>query len=113
MDVSAFRILPATTRPTVVGMSEQPPSTLPSAGWYPHPEGAGTRRYWDGQRWTDGVVKSAPSAWVAVGWVCAFVFPLAGFAIGFFLPRRYSQQGVYIMVVSVVVGAIILGNLPD
>lgn len=25
----------------------------PPAGWYPDPEQAQTRRYWDGERWTD------------------------------------------------------------
>lgn len=94
-------------------MSEQSPPTLPSAGWYPHPEDAAARRYWDGQQWTDGAVRPSASAWVVIGWICAFVFPLAGFAIGFFLPRRHSQQGIYIMVVSAVVGAIILANLPS
>lgn len=25
------------------------------AGWYPHPSMADTRRYWDGQKWTDNI----------------------------------------------------------
>jgi hypothetical protein len=105
---------------TVCGMSEQARPALPPAGWYPHPEETGVQRYWDGQRWTDHVthhqpvpmVVSAQSAWVPVGWVCAFVFPLAGFAIGLFLPRKYSQQGLWIMAVSAVVGFIFLATFP-
>jgi len=58
------------------------------------------------------IVAPETSVWVTIGWICAFVFPLAGFAIGFFLPRRHSQQGVWIMAVSVVVGFIFLANYP-
>jgi ABC-type transport system involved in cytochrome c biogenesis permease subunit len=46
------------------------------------------------------------SAWVPIGWMCAFVLPLVGFVIGFFLPRRHSQHGFRIMVVSLLVGVL-------
>ena len=48
------------------------------------------------------------SPWVTIGWVFAFLFPLVGFVIGFCLPRKHSQQGVWIMAVSVVVGVTFL-----
>jgi biotin transporter BioY len=50
--------------------------------------------------------QTGTSPWVVIGWVCAIAFPLAGFVIGFFLPRRYSRQGFRIMVVSLVVGLV-------
>jgi hypothetical protein len=40
------------------------------------------------------------------------VFPLAGFVIGFCLPRNYSQQGLRIMGMSVVVVFIFLAAHP-
>jgi hypothetical protein len=101
-------------------MSEQAPPALAPAGWYPHPEVAGAQRYWDGRTWTDHVAPGQPvpmvgsgqSVWVPIGWICAFVFPLAGFVIGFCLPRKYSQQGLWIMGVSVVVGLFFLAAHP-
>ncbi len=35
--------------------SEQQAQRSPEAGWYPHPSMANTRRYWDGERWTDHI----------------------------------------------------------
>lgn len=101
-------------------MTEQAPPALPPAGWYPHPEMSGAQRYWDGRTWTDHVASSQPvplvssgqSAWVMIGWICAFVFPLAGFVIGFCLPRKHSQQGLWIMAASVVVACIFLATYP-
>jgi hypothetical protein len=102
---------------TVCGMSEQAHPVLPPAGWYPNPEVVGVQRYWDGQRWTDHAapgqsVISDKSAWVTIGWICAFMFPLVGFVIGFCLPRRYSQQGLWIMGASAAVGFIFLALYP-
>lgn len=37
-----------------------PAKTPPPAGWYPHPTMAGTRRYWDGQKWTDHIAPVQP-----------------------------------------------------
>jgi hypothetical protein len=31
----------------------RPPPPIAKAGWYPNPDGGATRRYWDGQRWTE------------------------------------------------------------
>jgi biotin transporter BioY len=58
------------------------------------------------------MVPSDKSAWVTIGWIFAFVFPLAGFVIGFCLPRKDSQHGLWIMAVSVVVGVIFLATYP-
>lgn len=35
--------------------NEKPARQKPSAGWYAHPKMAGTRRYWDGDKWTDHI----------------------------------------------------------
>lgn len=50
-------------RRTVTRMDEQPPRVVPP-GWYPDPEMADTRRYWDGSKWGDNVApaQSASSA---------------------------------------------------
>lgn len=82
----------AWTALTVRGMSEQVSPALPPA--------------------SDQRVPMVRSAWVPIGWVCAFVFPLGGFVIGFFLPRKHSQQGLWMMAVSVVGGVIFLANYP-
>jgi membrane protease YdiL (CAAX protease family) len=47
------------------------PSPAPAAAWYPDPSGVGELRYWDGQRWTpgvviDGVVTERPMPWPPV-----------------------------------------------
>lgn len=36
-------------------MSDGTESKNAPPGWYPHPSMAGTRRYWDGQVWTDHI----------------------------------------------------------
>lgn len=33
----------------------------PPAGWYAHPTMSGTRRYWDGRRWTDHIAPAEPA----------------------------------------------------
>jgi hypothetical protein len=98
----------------VCDMSEHAPPKVPPAGWYPNPQVAGAQRYWDGRMWTDDVasgqsgpmVTSDMSVWVPIGWICAFLFPLAGFVIGFCLSSKYSQQRLWMMAVSVLVGVI-------
>lgn len=35
--------------------------TQATAGWYPHPTMAATRRYWDGEKWTEHIAPSAPT----------------------------------------------------
>jgi hypothetical protein len=37
-------------------------ASLPPAGWYPDPQGASARRYWDGAQWTDHVAPTSSEA---------------------------------------------------
>jgi hypothetical protein len=39
---------------------EESPRVKAAAGWYPHPSMANTRRYWDGQAWTDRIAPGEP-----------------------------------------------------
>ncbi len=41
-----------------VPATQSSPSSLPPAGWYPDPSGAGGHRYWDGRSWTGQVQPS-------------------------------------------------------
>lgn len=73
-----------------------------------------TRRYWDGQTWTEHrqekagtqrVIMEAPEpSSVAVGWGVAFaiVVPVVGFFIGLALLGKKGNDGIKIVVVSVV-----------
>ena len=119
MTVARFGSHAAWTALTVIGMNEQAPQRCVRQA------GTRTRRWratsgtWDGRLWTDHVAPGQPvrveidnSVWVTIGWIFAFVFPIAGFVIGFCLPRKYSQQGLWIMAVSVVVGVIFLAIYP-
>lgn len=37
------------------------PTTLPPAGWFPDPSGAGRQRYWDGTAWTGHTAPTRPA----------------------------------------------------
>ena len=87
-------------------MSSNAPKAM--AGWYPHPEMAGTVRYWDGDDWTDQVApagassvpqsdQSAPQsdqiALIATGWILLFVLPIGGVIVGLALANRRPALG--------------------
>lgn len=75
------------------------------AGWYPHPQMAGTQQYWDGARWTghiapmsyapagyaprDPATTSSLETW---GWLGAFLFPIVGIVIGIMLVSRPGKN---------------------
>ena len=44
-----------------------PDQQLPPAGWYPSTAGGGTRRWWDGTKWTDHIEGSPGGAGLSVG----------------------------------------------
>lgn len=64
MPTASPRIHPILARSLVI-MSETPPPSLPSAGWYPDPADANRRRYWDGTGWTEHVAPGVSAAWGA------------------------------------------------
>lgn len=90
-------------------MSEQGPP----AGWYPHPEMAGTQRYWNGREWSGDVAPVAPApfamprqgadAAVIAGWLLAFFMPPVGFLIGASIYKRKKEHAVGIMALSVLI----------
>lgn len=89
---------------------------LPPAGWYAHPEMAGTQRYWDGQRWTDHIAPGTPpitatavaqqtgpsDGLIVAGYITAALLPIVGFIIGCVLLPKRSSHGVIIMIIAVV-----------
>jgi hypothetical protein len=52
----------------------------PPAGWYPHPSMIDTRRYWDGDAWTDNIAPNAPPSRNTphtikrIAWAVALIF---------------------------------------
>ncbi|WP_227467500.1 DUF2510 domain-containing protein [Nocardioides lijunqiniae] len=60
--------------------ADQPARQKPPAGWYPHPTMADTRRYWDGDKWTENIAPNAapsrntPGAIKKISWAIALVF---------------------------------------
>lgn len=42
-------------------MGDEKPRGKAAAGWYPHPSMAQTRRYWDGNAWTDKIAPAEPA----------------------------------------------------
>jgi hypothetical protein len=69
-------------------MSEKTP-----AGWYDDPSMVNTRRYWDGQKWTEhrqevaapkvaAAEEQPASNWITAGYLCAVFLPPVGLIIG-------------------------------
>lgn len=97
-------------------MSER---ATPPAGWYDDPSMVNTRRYWDGQKWTehrqekvaaatppDVAVASEPekpSGWVQLGYVFAIILPVVGVIIGLILLRTEPYWGKRVIGLSAVV----------
>lgn len=80
-----------------------------NAGWYPDPEMADTRRYWDGSRWTGHIAAVAPPAPVResdtvliAGWLCAALFPPVGMGLALSLPARHKSHQPWMLTVSTV-----------
>ena len=89
-------------------MSQKP------AGWYADPELAETRRYWDGEGWTDRIAPAgAPdetrndqAGLIAAGWIALFVLPIAGIIIGLVLANKRPGLGLTIAGLSLVAGIV-------
>lgn len=91
------------------------------AGWYADPEMVDTRRYWDGEAWTEHrqeMTSAAPPpvlvqqadepSPLAVGWglVFAILLPIVGLLIGLALLGKRGNDGIKVVVLSVVVGLV-------
>ena len=90
---------------------ESPVPDLPDAGWYPDPKQLKTKRYWDGQAWTDQRMpvaeekKAAPGWALVVGYLGAFLFQLVGLIVGvWLLVRRAFGHGIAMIAISLLIG---------
>lgn len=94
-------------------MAEEQAAKKAPAGWYDDPKLVNTRRYWDGQKWTEHRQEVPPPAARAVGrdnetrtlfrWglAMAVLLPVAGFIIGIVLLGKRSTWGVRVIILSV------------
>jgi hypothetical protein len=48
------------------------------------------------------MVQSDQAWMVPVGWICALVFPIAGFVIGILLPKQHQKHQTGMIAVSVI-----------
>lgn len=92
------------------------PEAIP-AGWYADPDEPSTRRYWDGEEWTDWTDKtyerdlgrqegSKNETLVTIGWITAVFIPIVGLILGIVISTRGDKRGAYVIVCSVVVFAL-------
>lgn len=81
----------------------------PPAGWYDDPSRPKTKRYWDGDAWTEQRQEEPPPEPVA-GWKVAasilvgIVLPLLGLIIGVAMWSRARTPAVVVLLVSLVAG---------
>lgn len=90
----------------------------PPPGWYPHPDKAQTLGYWNGAAFTGDLspMTQAPAVLPSqngqisdtvqkLGWICALVFPIVGFAIGIMcVEKGQKRDGGWMIVISTFVG---------
>lgn len=77
----------------------------PPAGWYPDPGAPQMVRYWNGATYTNHIAPmprtGVSDAVETIGWVCAFLFPIVGFAIGcILLSEGRKHDGWWMTLVS-------------
>jgi hypothetical protein len=89
-----------------------PPSDVP-ADWYPDPDEPATRRYWDGEEWTEwteqayerdfgGEQGSKNDTLVVIGWITAVLIPIVGLILGIVAASRGDKRGTYVIICSIV-----------
>jgi hypothetical protein len=101
----------ATESTTAVEASDLTP--IP-AGWYTDPDEPTTRRYWDGDEWTDktceqnlgGKKSSKNDTLVTIGWITAVFIPIVGLILGIVANSRGDKRGTYVIICSIVVFAL-------
>lgn len=78
----------------------------PAPGWYADPARPKTKRYWDGDAWTEQRQEEPPPEPVA-GWkvaasiIVAAVLPILGLIIGIGMWKRARTPAVVVLVVTV------------
>lgn len=84
----------------------------PPPGWYPDPRLAGTQRYWDGMGWTGHVAAARPPVsmsegpsgpLIGIGWTMTLFFPIVGLILGIVVVSKGSNQGVGMIIGSIIV----------
>jgi hypothetical protein len=97
-------------------MAEDAPAAPP--GWYPDPKMADTRRYWNGESWSEHVAPAPPAVTYvatvpggvspgleAAGWLTAIAMPLVGFIIGLVVVGKPApNRGGWIIALSIICG---------
>jgi hypothetical protein len=84
------------------------------AGWYSDPDEPATRRYWDGDEWTDWTDQtyernlnrdkdSRNDTLVIIGWITAVLIPIVGLILGIVVATRGDKRGTWVIVGSIVV----------
>jgi hypothetical protein len=115
---------PATESTAVIESDDLVP--IP-AGWYADPDEPATRRYWDGEEWTDWTDQtyernlnrdkdSKNDTLVMIGWITAILIPIVGLILGIVVSTRGDKRGTWVIVASIVVfliSLVILGALGD
>jgi hypothetical protein len=83
------------------------------AGWYADPDEPATRRYWDGEEWTDWTDQtyerdlnrnqgSRNDTLVIVGWITAVLIPIVGLILGIVVAARGDKRGTWVIIGSIV-----------
>lgn len=80
---------------------------MPPAGWYKDPSMVNTRRYWDGEKWTEQRQEAPPvepvQPWKVIASVLVALFiPILGFIIGIAMLWRSRTAAIWVIAVSVI-----------
>lgn len=91
-------------------------SKKPAAGWYDDPSQPKTRRFWDGETWTDQRQEAPPTEpiapWKVIASILvALVIPILGLIIGIAMLWRSRTAAIWVIAVSVIAGLIWFSRL--
>ena len=98
----------------VIRTSEASDQEAIPAGWYADPDEPATRRYWDGDEWTDWTDQtyernlnrdkdSRNDTLVIIGWITAILIPIVGLILGIVVASRGDKRGTWVIIGSIVV----------